>query len=125
MMPSGNPEAGCKLYMVMKNFSSLSIAGICLAIALLVSLLKMPYGYYTLLRFATLVIMSCFAYSFVKRGNKPLAILSVSIAVVFQPFFKFVLDKGTWHCLDVALAFALVGYSVYEQVHKRSGNTHE
>lgn len=83
-------------------------AGLGLAVALLVCLFPMPYGYYTLIRFASMVVFVCMAVSFYKEQKITLCIIAASLALLFQPFFKIVLDRTTWNVVDVIVALALV-----------------
>ena len=48
-----------KFHFDLSRFSSLEIASGVLAVALLICLFSMPYGYYTLVRVATMVILLC------------------------------------------------------------------
>ena len=82
--------------------------GLGLAGALLVCLLPMPYGYYTLVRFATMIICGCFAYGFYKEEKLTLCIIAGSLALLFQPFIKIALDRVTWNVVDVFVSVALV-----------------
>lgn len=82
--------------------------GLGLAVALLICLFPMPYGYYTLVRFASMIILGCMAFVFYKEEKKPLCIVAGSLALLFQPFIKITLDKVTWNIVDVLVAIGLV-----------------
>jgi hypothetical protein len=82
--------------------------GLGLAIALMLCLFPMPYGYYTLVRFASMIIFGCMAYIFYKEDRVSLCIVAGSLALLFQPFFKIVLGKAMWNIVDVMVALALV-----------------
>ena len=82
--------------------------GLGLAIALIVCLFPMPYGYYTLVRFAAMIILGCMAYCYYKEGKMSLCILAGSLALLFQPLVKVSLDRETWNFGDVAVALALI-----------------
>ena len=82
--------------------------GLGLAIALLVSLFPMPYGYYILVRFMAMIIFVCMAYSFYKEEKLPLCIIAISLALLFQPLFKIALGRTMWNIVDVIVAIALV-----------------
>ena len=82
--------------------------GLGLAIALIVCLFPMPYGYYTLVRFAAMIILGCMVYCYHKEGKMPLCILAGSLALLFQPLVKITLDRETWNFVDVAVALALI-----------------
>lgn len=82
--------------------------GLGLAVALLICLLPMPYGYYTLVRFAAMIILGCMAYGFYKEEKQTLCIIAGSLALLFQPLVKITLDRITWNIVDVLLAIALM-----------------
>lgn len=82
--------------------------GLGLAIALVLCLLPMPYGYYTLVRFASMIIFGCMAYVFYKEEKMPFCIIAGSLALLFQPFVKVVLGRAIWNIVDVIVAIALV-----------------
>lgn len=90
------------------TLTSLEKASLILAIALILCLLPLPYGFYTIVRLATAVISGCWAYSFYKHRKTSFAISSVAIALLFQPFLKIALDRFTWNVIDVILAVLIV-----------------
>ena len=82
--------------------------GLGLAIALMLCLFPMPYGYYTLVRFASMIIFGCMAYGFYKEEKMPFCIIAGSLALLFQPFVKIVLGRAMWNIVDVIVAIGLV-----------------
>lgn len=90
------------------TLTTLEKASLILAIALILCLLPLPYGFYTIVRLATAVIAGCWAYNFYKRRKTSLAIVSGAIALLFQPFLKITLDRITWNVID----FIVVGLIV-------------
>ena len=82
--------------------------GIGLAIALMLCLFPMPYGYYTLVRFASMIVFGCIAYNFYKEKKMVLCIVAGSLAILFQPFFKIALGRTLWNIVDVIVAIFLV-----------------
>ena len=82
--------------------------GLGLAVALIVCLFPMPYGYYTLVRFVAMIIFGCMAFSFYKNENISLCVIASSLSLLFQPFFKIVLGRTMWNVIDVIVAIALV-----------------
>lgn len=82
--------------------------GMGVAVALVVCLLPMTYGYYTLVRFAAMIFFGCMAVSFYRNGNIPLCVIAGALALLFQPFFKIVLGRTMWNVVDVVVAVALV-----------------
>ena len=81
--------------------------GLGFAIALLVCLLPMPYGYYTIIRFVAMIIFACMAFNFYKEDKIPLCVIACSLALLFQPFYKFALGRTMWNVVDVIVAAAL------------------
>lgn len=88
----------------------LSNLGLGLAIALLLCLFPMPYDYYTLVRFASMIIFACFAFSFYKEKNIIFMDIAISLAILFQPLAKITLSKDMWNIIDVITAVALIAY---------------
>lgn len=82
--------------------------GLGLAAALLLCLFAMPYGYYTIVRFSAMIIFGCMAYSFYKDEKIPLCVITCSLALLFQPFFKIAIGRTMWNVLDVIVAIVLV-----------------
>lgn len=89
-------------------YNILCIIGLGLAVALIVCLFPMPYGYYTLVRFVAMIIFGCMAFSFYKNENISLCVIVGSLALLFQPFFKIALGRAMWNVIDVIVAIALV-----------------
>lgn len=90
------------------ELSTLEKSSLILAIALLVCLLPLPYGFYTLIRLATAIIAGCWAYTFFNKGKTAYTIISCAIVLLFQPFIKITLDHLTWNVVDVILAMTIV-----------------
>ena len=82
--------------------------GLGLATALIVCLFPMSYGYYTLVRFAAMIIFGCMTVLFYRDEKIPLCVISGSLALLFQPFFKIALGRIIWNVVDVIVAIALV-----------------
>ena len=87
-----------------RRFCKISLA---LAIALLVCLLPMPYGYYTLVRFVAMIVFGCLAFSFYEEEKMMLCIVFCSLALLFQPFIKIALGRTMWNVVDVVVAMML------------------
>ncbi len=80
-----------------------------LAILLLLCLFDLPYGYYQLLRYVTLIGFAILAYYEYERKNVPMVIVLVGLALLFQPLTKVPLGRQVWNIVDVAVAVALLG----------------
>ena len=87
---------------------TLTKIGLGLAIALLLCLFPMPYDYYTLVRFASMIIFVCFAFSFYKEKNTLFMVIAISLAILFQPLAKITLSREMWNIIDVIVAGALI-----------------
>ena len=83
--------------------------GLGIAVALLLCLFKMPYGYYTFIRWITMIYFVCIA---VVYGKKQLFITipAASLVILFQPFFKIALGRTMWNVVDLVVAVALVAF---------------
>ena len=82
--------------------------GLGLAVALIICLFPMPYGYYSLVRFVAMIVFGCMAFKFYQENNIILSVVAASLALLFQPFFKVVLGRTMWNIVDVIVAVALV-----------------
>ena len=81
---------------------------IVLAILLFLCLLKMPYGFYELVRFVALVGFGVLAYKAHQEERKTELIIYVALALLFQPFFKIALGRMLWNIVDVIVAVGLI-----------------
>jgi hypothetical protein len=79
-----------------------------LAVLLLICLLKMPYGYYELVRFVALIGFAVLAYFSYKLEQQTEMIVFIALAVLFQPMFKIALGRELWNVVDVVVAVGLV-----------------
>ena len=80
-----------------------------LAAVLLLSLLKMPYGFYEFVRFAAMAAFAYLAYKeYDNKGSKDKMILFIVLAVLFQPFFKLSLIRVIWNIVDVVVVGLLL-----------------
>lgn len=87
---------------------TLEKASLILAGALLVCLLPLPYGFYSIVRLATAIIAGCWAYKFYSAHKNSLAVIAGAIALLFQPFLKISLDQASWNMLDFILAVIII-----------------
>lgn len=81
---------------------------IILAILFSICLIKMPYGYYQLIRFLALVSFGILAYSAYKNEKNIEMIIFVSLAILFQPFIKIPLGREIWKIVDILVALGLM-----------------
>ena len=82
---------------------------------LLLCLFQMPYGYYTLLRFAAMVAFALMAVQYHRAKHDVLTVLFGAMALLFQPFAKVALGRSLWNIVDVAVAVLLIGLWTIEQ----------
>jgi len=81
---------------------------IILAILFFICLADLPYGYYEFVRFAGLVGFSILAYQANEQGKQGEVVLFVSLALLFQPFFKIALGREIWNLVDVVVGIGLI-----------------
>jgi len=78
------------------------------SLILLLCLLPMPYGYYILVRFISMVAFGVMAYRYYTQHKVALTITFSSLAVLFQPFIKIALGRMMWNIVDVIVAVLLI-----------------
>lgn len=91
----------------LNSFSFLDKATLVLAVALLLCLFPLSYGFYTVIRLTVSIIAGCWAYRFYKNNKTHLAIIAAGIVILFQPLIKIALNKTTWNIIDIVLAVFL------------------
>ncbi|MBR6444869.1 MAG: hypothetical protein IKT22_04200 [Prevotella sp.] len=79
-----------------------------LAVFLLLCLAPMPYGYYQMVRFVSMVVFAVMAFRYYEEKKNELAITFGALALLFQPFFKVALGRTVWNVVDVAVAVLLI-----------------
>lgn len=87
-----------------------------LAALLLLCLAPMPYGYYQLVRFISMVVFAFMAYQFYNEKREGWAICFGALALLFQPFFKIALGRAMWNIVDVLVAILLVVLSFQKRI---------
>lgn len=80
-----------------------------LAALLFLCLAPMPYGYFQLIRFVSMVVFGVMAYDYAQRKQEGLMITFGALALLFQPFLKISLGRGLWNIVDVIVAVVLLG----------------
>ena len=81
---------------------------IILAAMLLLCLADMPYGYYMLVRYVSMVCFAYYAYEAFAAEKIPAVFIYAGLALLFQPFFKIPLGRDIWNVVDVIVAMGLV-----------------
>lgn len=79
-----------------------------LAMALLVCLAPMPYGYYILVRIVAAILFVIFAGQYYAAKKEELAITFGILAFLFQPLIKISLGREIWNMVDVVIAILLL-----------------
>ena len=83
-----------------------------LATLLLLCLAPMPYGYYQLVRFISMIVFGVMA---VRTWNEEQHVWSITfgaLALLFQPIVKIALGRTIWNIVDVVVAIILVAYTL-------------
>lgn len=76
-----------------------------LAILLFLCLLKMPYGYYQMVRMVSMIGFGILALS--TKDNKERWIY-IALCLLFQPFMKVALGRVLWNIVDVVVVIGLL-----------------
>jgi hypothetical protein len=79
-----------------------------IAVALLLCLLPLPYGYYELVRWGGMVCFCVLAFNSYKQKQEGWMVAYAALAVLFQPFCKIALGRSVWNAIDVAVAGLLM-----------------
>lgn len=87
-----------------------------MAILLLLCLLPMPYGYYTLIRFVAMIIFGYSAYTYYKEQKEGLMVTMIALAILFQPLLSISLGRTMWNIIDIAIAIFLLYLWYKEQL---------
>lgn len=91
-----------------------TIQGI-IAVALLLCILPMPYGYFILVRYGAMVVFALMAYDYYQHKLQNAALFWIALAVLFQPIFKISLGRVTWNIVDVIVAAILLFILFYRK----------
>ena len=86
---------------------------IILSILFFLCLLKMPYGYYEIVRFAALVGFTILAYKAYEKDNTTAMMVYTGLALLFQPFLKLALGRELWNIIDVIVGIGLLGTLIF------------
>ncbi len=91
-----------------------------LAIALLLCLAPMPYGYYILVRYGSAVVFGIMTYQYYLEKKENLALTWGALAVLFQPLIKIPLGRTVWNIVDVIAAIIL--FFIILRTHSKKKN---
>lgn len=88
-----------------------------IAVALLLCLLPLPYGYYELVRLGGMACFGVLAFNSYQQKQEGWMVAYAALAILFQPFFKIALGRGMWNIVDVAVAGLLL-WTVWKEKEK-------
>ena len=75
---------------------------------LFVCLIDMPYGYYQLVRFVSMLVFVFLGFKELEKENQNIAYLYFGLAILFQPFLKIALGRELWNLVDVVVGIWLM-----------------
>lgn len=78
------------------------------AVLLLLCLARMPYGFYTLVRFVAMVSFAWLAYQQYRLKKEVMTVVFIALALLFQPFVMIRLGREMWSVTDVVVAAFLL-----------------
>jgi hypothetical protein len=81
---------------------------IILSTMLFICLLDMPYGYYQLVRFVSMLVFVFLGFKELEKENQNIAYLYFGLAILFQPFLKIALGRELWNLVDVVVGIWLM-----------------
>ncbi len=87
-----------------------------MAIAMLICLLPMPYGYYQMVRLGSALGFIYLAYN-LKSGESNMLLVYIGLAILFQPIIKISLGRTLWNIVDLVVGIWLI-LSVYKNGNK-------
>ena len=79
-----------------------------LAVLLLLCLTDMPYGFFQLVRFLSLIGFAILAFDANQKEKQTEVIIYIVLAILFQPLFKISLGRTLWNIIDVIVAIGLI-----------------
>lgn len=78
------------------------------AVALVLCIAPMPYGYYMLVRIAIIIAFAIMAINYAKVKKSNMCIACIAVIMIFQPFFKIPFGRVLWNIIDIATAIFLL-----------------
>jgi hypothetical protein len=79
-----------------------------LSILLLLCLADMPYGFFQLVRFLSLIGFGILAFNSNQKGKQTETIIFIALAILFQPIIKISLGRTLWNIVDVIVVIGLI-----------------
>ena len=81
---------------------------IVLSLLLFSCLLDMPYGYFQLVRFISMMGFIYLALIVKEQKNKNYFFVYIALALLFQPFIKIALGRIIWNIVDLIVGACLI-----------------
>ena len=78
-----------------------------MAVAMIICLLPMPYGYYQMVRLGSAVGFSYLAFNLKTEERNKLWVY-IGLAVLFQPIIKITLGRTLWNIVDLVVGIGLI-----------------
>ena len=85
-----------------------------LAALLLLRLVKMPYGYYNIIRLIATSVFVYMTYVYTEEKKMGLMVTFSALALLFQPFVKIAIGRTMWNIVDVAVAILLITLTIID-----------
>lgn len=79
-----------------------------LSILLLLCLADMPYGYFQILRFVSLIGFVILGFDAYQKKNQIEVIIYIFLAILFQPLLKISFGRTLWNIIDFIVAIGLI-----------------
>lgn len=92
----------------MRMINNQFIIKVGLTIFLLLCLFNMPYGFYQFVRFFALIGFAILAYQSYQQSKQIEMSIYISLALLFQPFFKIALGRELWNIIDIVVGIGLI-----------------
>lgn len=77
-------------------------------VLLLASTHKQSYNFFIFLRWFVMIASLFLSYFSYKDKQYGIIVLFLTIAILFNPFAKFVFHKSTWHQIDIIVAIVMM-----------------
>jgi hypothetical protein len=79
-----------------------------IAVLLMATTHKLPYDFFIFLRWFVLTASLFLSYFSYKDKQYGFIVLFLTIAILFNPFAKFVFHKSAWHQIDIIIAIVMM-----------------
>ena len=87
---------------------NLKILRILLSFLLIISILDLPYGYYTFIRIFTTIVSLILVYKARELNKNFWMTVFIITAILFNPVFPIYFNKETWIAIDIISAILLM-----------------